>query len=141
MAVLSFIDIDHGRYFDNIKVTTFGAPRVGNKKWAAHFEKLTNHQSRRYLIKGDPIAILPECLTLFCNYRHTGIKIVCVKDTQICTQEKDTDDELLGRFTNAVDTVVNMDDEMRLGSIVDHIYNYPKIHPYTLVINGKVVSE
>ena len=47
----------------------------------------------------------------------------------------------MGRFTNAVDTVVNMDDEMKVGSIIDHIYNYPKIHSYTLVINGRVVTE
>lgn len=88
LAAISFIDIDHARIFNTVKVVTFGAPRVGNKQWAAHFEGLTNHESRRYLLKGDPITVLPECLTIFCNYRHTGIKIVCVKDTEICSQEK-----------------------------------------------------
>ena len=81
LAGISFIDLNHYKIFDNIKVVTFGAPRIGNKHWAAHFETLTNYESRRYLIKGDPITVLPECLTLLCNYRHTGIKIVCHKDT------------------------------------------------------------
>jgi len=94
LACISFIDINHDKLFDDIKVVTFGAPRVGNKRWAKHFEGLTNYQSRRYLIKGDPITILPECLSLFCGYRHTGIKIVCKKKTNICKQEKETDENL-----------------------------------------------
>lgn len=88
MAGLAFIDLNFDKVFDSIKVVTFGAPRVGNKKWARHFDALTNTESRRYLIKGDPITVLPECLTFFCNYRHTGIKIVCRKKKLTCTQEK-----------------------------------------------------
>lgn len=89
LAYLSFIDINYDKIFDTIKVVTFGSPRVGNKHWAKHFNALTNGQSRRYLIKGDPITILPECLTFFCGYKHTGIKIVCKKKLQRCTQEKE----------------------------------------------------
>jgi predicted lipase len=88
LACLSFIDLHHDHVFDSIKVVTFGAPRVGNKRWAKFFNALTNTESRRYLIKGDPISVLPECITFFCNYRHTGIKIVCNKKKNLCTQEK-----------------------------------------------------
>ena len=141
LAAIAFIDINHVGYFRSVKVVTFGAPRVGNKQWAAHFEGLTNHESRRYLLKGDPITVLPECLTLFCNYRHTGIKIVCVKDTQVCRQEKEADD-LAGRLLGAYDDLAHMDEDLKeVNSIIDHIYHYPKIHDYTLVINGRTVTE
>lgn len=124
-----------------MKVVTFGAPRVGNKHWAAHFESLTNGESRRYLIKGDPITVLPECLTIFCGYKHTGIKIVCHKDSETCAQEKEADD-LMGKMLETYDNVVNMDEDIKkMGSIIDHIYGYPKIHDYTLIINGKTVLE
>lgn len=43
LAGISYIDIKHYKIFDNIKVVTFGAPRIGNKHWAAHFEGLTNY--------------------------------------------------------------------------------------------------
>ena len=38
LAVLAYIDIVHQNFFPTVKVTTFGAPRVGNKYWAAHFD-------------------------------------------------------------------------------------------------------
>jgi len=137
LAAISFIDINFHKLFDTIKVVTFGAPRVGNKHWAAHFETLTNFESRRYLIKGDPITVLPECMTIFCNYKHTGIKIVCYKDDDKCVQEKETDD-LMGKIFNTYDNLINMDEDLKsMGSIVDHIYGYPKIHNYTLFIHGK----
>ncbi len=37
LAVLSYIDINYLNIFEDVRVVTFGAPRVGNKKWAAYF--------------------------------------------------------------------------------------------------------
>jgi hypothetical protein len=87
LSVISYIDINHENLFQNVKVTTYGAPRVGNKYWAAHFDLITQGRTRRYLVKGDPIVILPRCLTLLCTYRQTGIQIVCVEDGSLCVQE------------------------------------------------------
>jgi hypothetical protein len=86
LSVISYIDINHEQLFSKVKVTTYGAPRVGNKYWAAHFDDLTGGYTRRYLIKGDPIVVLPRCLTLLCTYRQTGIKIVCQDATSQCVQ-------------------------------------------------------
>ncbi len=78
LSVISYVDINHENLFQNVKVTTYGAPRVGNKHWAANFDLVTQGRTRRYIIKGDPIVILPRCLTLLCTYRQTGIQIVCI---------------------------------------------------------------
>lgn len=148
MANLAFIDLNYEKIFDTIKVVTFGSPRVGNKRWVNHFNALTNSESRRYLIKGDPITILPECLSIFCGYRHAGIKIVCKKKQQICTQVKEVDDgNIFGKIAETYDDMV-MDEEMKtlikdqdVGGLIDHIYGYPKIHDFSLIINGKTVTE
>ena len=42
---------------------------------------------------GDPIAVMPRCLTLICTYRQTGIKIVCYEDDQVCKQEHEIPDD------------------------------------------------
>jgi len=87
LSVISYIDIAHEQIFDTVKVTTFGAPRVGNKYWAAHFDLITLGKTKRYIVEGDPIVVMPRCLTLLCTYRQTGIKIVCKEELQICIQE------------------------------------------------------
>lgn len=97
LAVISYIDINEKKIFSKVKVTTFGAPRVGNKYWAAHFDLITQGITKRYIVSGDPIVVLPRCLTLLCTYRQTGIKIVCYEDLQLCRQEveiPDDDDEV-----------------------------------------------
>lgn len=86
LSVISYIDIAHEQIFIKVKVITFGAPRVGNKYWAAHFDLITQTRSKRFIVKGDPIVVMPRCLTLLCTYRQTGIKIVCYEDQQICIQ-------------------------------------------------------
>lgn len=53
LSVISFIDINHLGLFNNVKITTYGAPRVGNKHWAAHFDLITGKKAKRYYIKGD----------------------------------------------------------------------------------------
>ncbi len=73
LSVISFIDINQAKIFESVKVITFGAPRVGNKDWANHFDETTSRSSKRYNIFEDPVVPMPKCLTLLCNYQHTGI--------------------------------------------------------------------
>jgi hypothetical protein len=53
LSVISYIDINHENIFPTVMITTFGAPRVGNKNWAAHFDELTGKKALRYYIRGD----------------------------------------------------------------------------------------
>ena len=80
LTVLSFVDILHSNIFDTIELVTFGAPRVGNNKWADWFDTLT--PSTRYFLHDDPIPVLPRCLTLLCTYQQTGTRIKCTKNYQ-----------------------------------------------------------
>jgi triacylglycerol lipase len=75
LAAISYVDIRATNEFKDIEVITFGAPRVGNKKWAKWFDTLT--ESTRIYIRRDPIAFLPRCISPHCNYRQTGNPIVC----------------------------------------------------------------
>ncbi len=77
LSVVSYIDINHAGLFANVKITTYGAPRVGNKHWAEHFDHISGMKARRYYISGDEIAILPRCMTLLCTYRQIGVGIIC----------------------------------------------------------------
>lgn len=66
-----------------MEVISFGAPRVANINYANTFNILTNGKSVRYIVKGDPIVVMPECLTtLVCNYKHTGVQYVCEEGTK-----------------------------------------------------------
>ena len=85
LACLSYVDIAKEGIFQNIEVITFGAPRVGNRKWAAWFDSTT--PSTRFFIKSDPIAFLPRCLTSICNYKQTGTAYVCNKNSQECVRK------------------------------------------------------
>jgi hypothetical protein len=38
LACISLIDIKHANIFGDLNVVSFGAPKVGNDKWAAAFE-------------------------------------------------------------------------------------------------------
>jgi len=53
LSLLAYIDINHEKIFNRIKLTSFGAPRVGNKHWAAYFDSITNQMHKRYKISGD----------------------------------------------------------------------------------------
>lgn len=90
LSCLSYVDIAKSGVFKNIQVITFGAPRVGNKKWAQWFDSVT--PSTRYFILDDPIAALPRCLTLLCNYGQTGTAYVCHKNTQQCIRKEVSED-------------------------------------------------
>ena len=81
LAALSYHEIeDEVPELSKIEMITFGAPRVGNNKWATEFDKRTETKTKRYYIKGDPIVVLPRCLTLLCTYQQTGIPIECIDD-------------------------------------------------------------
>lgn len=79
LAAISYVDILHSNIFQNVEIVTFGAPRVGNSKWSKWLDDQLN--TERYFIKGDPIAVLPVCLTPLCNYKQTGSGIKCNKKT------------------------------------------------------------
>lgn len=66
LATIAFTDLTHLTTFISIKVTTFGAPRVGNKNWASYYELLTLGRTKRYVVEGDPIPELPRCMTSVC---------------------------------------------------------------------------
>jgi hypothetical protein len=135
LAGLSFVDIQATGEFDNIEVVTFGAPRVGNKKWAAWFDTITS--STRIYIRRDPIAFLPRCLTPFCNYRQTGKPIVCYPGSEECrckskveADEEEWDTEFLfNELDEHKEEIANGD----LEGILDHIYGYKKTINYSLI--------
>lgn len=128
LAGISFIDIRVENIFQSLHVTTFGAPRVGNKKWAEFFDTITSNKSYRYIVKGDPIVVLPSCLTLLCNYQQTGVQIVCTEADEVCKVSSDVPTTYQERLAW---TTKNVEPSMKnLNSIVDHIDGYPKIYSF-----------
>jgi hypothetical protein len=138
LACLSEIDIQASGEFANVEVITFGAPRVGNKKWAKFFDSIVKHT--RIYIRRDPIAFLPFCITPLCNYRHTGQAYVCRYKRQTCTakgkkraeeeQEESPDfGYLLGELQEHSEEIA----EGELGGLLDHIYGYKKIRDFDLI--------
>ena len=127
LAVISYIDVLNSKIFDKVDVITYGAPRVANKYYADYFDSFTNKTSKRYAVKGDPIVVMPECLTLLCNYKHVGIQYTCIENDEKCTKDKD-----VSGFIREMLWKKRADPSMKnLGSIVDHIYGYKKIYNFT----------
>ena len=137
LAAISYVDIQASKEFDNVEVITFGAPRVGNKKWAKWFDSIID--STRIYIRKDPIAFLPRCLTPICNYRQTGSPIVCYPGKQQCRcKNKKIEDEL--EMPEAVSYLIAELNEHKeeiadaeFGGILDHIFGYKKLKDYSLV--------
>lgn len=77
LSVISYIDIVNAKAFPTYDITTFGAPRVGNKEWALNFDRVSKNSQRRFVVNGDPVANMPSCLTILCNYKQTGVKYNC----------------------------------------------------------------
>lgn len=130
LSVISYIDVKNSGIFSKVDVLTFGAPRVANKNYAEYFDKFTGASSRRYIVQGDPIVVLPECLTILCNYKHTGIPVTCVENQQECTIG-------VGEPRGMIEKIQwrrKADPSMQnLGSLVDHITGYKKIYNFTLI--------
>ena len=59
LSVISYIDIKNSAIFDKVDVYTYGAPRVANKNYAENFDNLTGNRTKRYIVKGDPVVVLP----------------------------------------------------------------------------------
>lgn len=140
LSGISYIDIAHESIFNKIKVITFGAPRIGNKHWAAHFDLITLGLTKRYIVDSDPIVGMPRCMTLLCTYRQTGIKIVCYDDRKVCQQETEIpDDDFEQNVKHLTREFISSDYGHKLSSIMDHVEGYPKIYDHALVINQAVV--
>jgi hypothetical protein len=129
LSTISYIDINHENIFPTVKVTTYGAPRVGNRNWADFFDGITGGKTKRYEVEGDPVVILPRCLTLLCTYKQTGIRIVCNEAAQTCNQTA-PDDPVL--FKHLINDGLNPREGHNLKSIMDHVDGYPKIYNFTL---------
>lgn len=85
LAMLSYVDINKWKLFTGIEIIIYGAPRVGNSNWAKWMESVTNPDPVHICIKGDPICILPRCITPLCNYKHSGTGYSCDKNLEVCT--------------------------------------------------------
>lgn len=59
LSVISYIDVKNSKIFDDVQVINYGAPRVANKYYAEFFDNATNNSSKRYIVKGDPVVVLP----------------------------------------------------------------------------------
>ncbi len=118
--------------FGSVEVITYGAPRVGNAKWAAWFDATT--PSKRIFIFEDPVAILPRCLSPHCNYRQTGTAIVCHPTTNHCEVrdgEYVEDYTLLDSSRHIVEQALSYDQNSEVDGVMDHIFGYKKIYNYT----------
>lgn len=68
LAPLSYIDIRREELFWKISMNTYGPPRVGNMAWSIFISILSEGENTRYVVKNDPIIIMPRCATFFCEY-------------------------------------------------------------------------
>ena len=126
LAQLSFVDIQASKIFKSVRVTTWGAPRVGNSKWADWFNSHT--VNRRFYIKSDPIPALPKCLGLVCNYKQTGVAFSCNHKSDNCVCQAKLKDESPSVF-EATNTVIELakqhfNDEQDVDGIIAHIFGY-----------------
>jgi len=135
LACLSFVDIKASGAFDNVEVISFGAPRVGNKKWASFFDSIVEHT--RIFILDDPVAALPTCYTPLCNYQQTGIPYVCAATTETCTRKASGESLNLSQDSGyLVSELKEHSSELLKGDlngVIDHIFGYKKIKDYTFV--------
>jgi hypothetical protein len=93
LATLASVDF-HDRYGfgDRISLYTYGAPRVGDEKWARYVNSLP-YASRMYRIqrKGDPVVHLPP---LFTGYEHSLQQFQVLDDRSVIRcQNKDNTGE------------------------------------------------
>ena len=134
LSVISYIDVKNSGIFPEVEVINYGAPRVANKYYAEFFDSATKNKAVRFIVKGDPIVVLPECLTLLCNYKHIGRQYVCIEEEALCRGNLPVPE---GFFERLAWTMAGPkeSEEKNLGGIVDHIYGYKKIYNFTIVEN------
>lgn len=133
MTVISYIDIAAANIFPTIRLTTYGAPKVGNKEWAKHFDQITSTKLRRYIVNADPIVNMPACLTLLCSYKQVGVKINCYEDKAECIKEADEPETVLDQIKKITSISRQILKTRDIKSISDHTEGYPKIYNFTLV--------
>jgi hypothetical protein len=130
LSTISYIDIKNSNIFTDVQVINYGSPRVANQNYAEFFDKATKNTSRRFIVKGDPVVVLPECLTPICNYKHTGKQYVCIEAEQVCRGNLPVPEGLFSKISWKIHADPS---QKKLGSIVDHIYGYKKIYNFTIV--------
>lgn len=84
LAMISYVDIAYLQIFENIEIIIYGSPRVGNANWAKWMETQVEPDPVHICIKGDPICVLPRCITPICNYKHSGTGYSCDKKKKQC---------------------------------------------------------
>ena len=130
LSVIAYNDIKKSNIFSTVEVINYGSPRVANKYYAAWFDGITGNRTKRFIVKGDPIVVLPECLTVLCNYKHVGKQYVCIEEEAVCRGNLPVPES----FADKLRWRIDRDSDMKnLGSIVDHIYGYKKIYNFTMV--------
>ena len=73
LAFLAAMDVaTYGLTCRRLEVFTFGAPRVGSRKWARHYDRQRS-VSWRIANRNDPVTKVPPALF---GYRHAGIPIL-----------------------------------------------------------------
>lgn len=130
LSVIADIDIKNSKIFDQVQVINFGSPRVANKYYADFHDQSNNNSTIRYIVKGDPIVVLPECLTIVCNYKHVGRQYVCIENEEVCRGNLPVPEGLFAKMSWRIHADPS---QKNLGSIVDHIYGYKKIYNFTVV--------
>jgi hypothetical protein len=130
LSVISEIDVKNAKIFDQVQVINFGSPRVANKYYADYHDAATGNSTVRFIVKGDPIVVLPECLTPLCSYKHVGRQYVCVEAEEICRGNQPVPEGVFGKISWKIHADPS---QKNLGSIVDHIYGYKKIYNFTII--------
>lgn len=115
-----------------MQVINFGSPRVANKYYADFHDAATKNTTVRFIVKGDPIVVLPECLTPICNYKHVGRQYVCIEAEEVCRGNLPVPEGPFGKLSWRIHADPS---QKNLGSILDHIYGYKKILNFTVVEN------
>lgn len=142
LAMISYADIQKWSIFENIEIITFGAPRVGNKNWANWMEAMVEPDPVHICLKGDPICVMPRCLTPICNYKHTGTGYSCDKSTQTCSPTGKVNaewatTEMDAFVSNIIEAYTEEKNENEVGGIisglVDHIQNYKTLKTFAWV--------
>lgn len=56
-------------------VWTYGSPRVGNRAWRSHYQRLLGHRTWRIVAERDLVPMVPGLLV---GYRHVGMHVMLV---------------------------------------------------------------